>query len=70
MQADAVLTIEAMNLADGADIHKIAGCVAMYRSAAKDGQDYAAGLLERELRAYVVRKRELIFSQRAPIAKL
>jgi hypothetical protein len=52
---DNALTIEALGLADGADIHDVAGLVAMYRSMMRDGID--ASELESELRRYVARKR-------------
>jgi hypothetical protein len=55
MHSDEVLATEAMNLADGSDIHDVTGMVAMYRSVAREGLD-ATGL-ERELRRYVVQKR-------------
>jgi hypothetical protein len=48
--------VEALNLADGSDIHKIAGLVATFRSLAREGLD--ASDLERELRRYVARKRQ------------
>jgi ATP phosphoribosyltransferase regulatory subunit HisZ len=51
------VAIEAMSLTDGADIHDIAGVVAIYRAMIRDGLD--AGELERELRAYVARKRQI-----------
>ncbi len=44
---DESLTTEAMNLADGADIHDVAGMVGIYRSVAWEGLD--ASELEREL---------------------
>jgi hypothetical protein len=43
---------EALYLADGADIHDIAGLVGIYRSLDDDCEE-----IERELRAFVVRKR-------------
>ncbi|HZZ26828.1 MAG TPA: hypothetical protein VFE46_02380 [Pirellulales bacterium] len=52
---DEALTTEALYLADGADIHNVAGLVATYRSVAREGLD--AGELERELRRYVACKR-------------
>jgi hypothetical protein len=55
MQFDESLTVEALNLADGSDIHDVAGMVAMYRSVAREGCD--ATELERELRRYVAGKR-------------
>jgi hypothetical protein len=55
MQNDDALATEASNLADGADIHDVAGMVAMYRGMVRDGCD--ATDMERELRRYVVRKR-------------
>jgi hypothetical protein len=55
MPFDDALTVEALNLADGADIHNVAGMVAMYRSVTREGLD--ASELERELRGYVASKR-------------
>ena len=55
MRFDDSLAVEALNLADGADIHDVAGMVAVYRSVAREGCD--ATELERELRRYVVGKR-------------
>lgn len=55
MRIDNALTTEALNLADGADIHDVVGLVAMYRSVAREGCNVAD--LERELRSYVARKR-------------
>ena len=49
------LAIEAMNLADGTDIHDVAGLVAVYRSLIREGCDGAD--VGRDLRCYVVRKR-------------
>ena len=54
--ADDSPAVEALNLADGSDIHKIAGLVATFRSLAREGLD--ASELERELRRYVARKRQ------------
>jgi hypothetical protein len=55
MQFDDALAIEAMYLADGSDIHDVAGMVAIYRSVAREGLD--AKELEGELRSYVAGKR-------------
>ena len=55
MQIDDTLTIEALNMADGADVHDVAGLVAMYRCLSREGLD--ATELERELRCYVAAKR-------------
>jgi hypothetical protein len=55
MPIDDSLATEALNLADGADIHNVAGMVAVYRSLMLEGLD--ARELERELRRYVVQKR-------------
>ncbi len=55
MATDETLAINALSLADGADIHNIAGMVAMYRCLAREGCD--ASRIERELRCYVARKR-------------
>ena len=49
------IAIEAMSLTDGADIHCIAGIVAMYRALIRERLD--ASQLEHELRSYVTRKR-------------
>ncbi len=62
MQADEYLADEALRLADGADIHKVTGLVATYRSVAheSDGCGYlddAVKDLEREIRSYVVQRR-------------
>jgi hypothetical protein len=61
VQIDCALADEALVLADGADIHKITGMVANYRSlgqqSADDGLHAVAAEFERELRAFVVRKR-------------
>ena len=46
---------EALFLADGADIHDVAGLVAMYRSLKREGLD--ATEFERKLRQYVSLKR-------------
>jgi hypothetical protein len=54
---DEALATEALHLADGADIHDIAGMVGIYRGLAREGLD--ARELERELPRYVVRKRLL-----------
>jgi hypothetical protein len=55
METD-TLANQALNLADGSDIHAVAGTVAVYRSLIRDGLD--ASELERELRSYVARKRQ------------
>ena len=55
MQIDDALTTEALSLADGTDVHDVAGMVAMYRCVATEGCD--ATDLERELRSFVARKR-------------
>jgi hypothetical protein len=52
---DEALATEALYLADGADIHDVAGMVAIYRSVRQEGLD--ATELEHELRCYVIRKR-------------
>jgi hypothetical protein len=55
---DEVLTVEALNLADGSDIHDVAGMVGIYRSLAKEDHETAAiAELEAELRKYIARKR-------------
>jgi hypothetical protein len=56
------LAIEAMSLTDGADIHDVAGLVAIYRAMIREHLD--ATQLERELRSYVVRKRMELFARR------
>jgi hypothetical protein len=55
MSFDDVLPTEALFLADGADIHNVAGLVAMYRCLKREGLD--ATEIERKLRHYVARKR-------------
>ncbi len=55
MRIDDSLTIEALNLADGSDIHDVAGMVAVYRSLEREGCDTAE--FERELRRYIAAKR-------------
>jgi hypothetical protein len=61
VQIDCSLADEAMVLADGADIHKITGLVCNYRSlgqqSADEGLHAVAAEFERELRAFVARKR-------------
>ena len=62
MQADEFLADEALRLADGADIHKVTGLVATYRSVAHESDgcgylDTAVKDLERELRSYVAERR-------------
>jgi hypothetical protein len=56
VQIDEALTTEALFLADGADIHDVAGMVAMYRSVAREGLDTTE--LEYVLRRFVTRKRQ------------
>lgn len=55
MRFDDSLAALALTLADGSDIHDVAGMVAVYRAVAKEGCNVAD--LERELHRYVVRKR-------------
>jgi hypothetical protein len=55
MQFDDSLAVEALNLADGSDIHDVAGMVAIYRSVARESCDTTE--IERELRRYVAAKR-------------
>ena len=50
------VAIEALSLADGADIHNVAGLMAVYRTMIRERLD--ATNLERELRSYVGRMRE------------
>jgi ATP phosphoribosyltransferase regulatory subunit HisZ len=52
---DDALTIEALNLADGSDIHDVAGMVGIYRSLVQSRCDSTE--LETELRRFVLRKR-------------
>jgi hypothetical protein len=61
---DDFLTIEAMNVADGRDVHDIAGLVAIYRGMIRDGID--ASEIERELRSIVARKRVARFAVGCP----
>jgi hypothetical protein len=55
MRFDDSLATDALNLADGADIHDVAGIVAIYRSVVREGLD--ATELEQELLSYVAAKR-------------
>jgi hypothetical protein len=64
MQETDTLASQALNLADGSDIHAVAGTVAVYRSLIRDGLD--ASELERELRSFVARKRQERFYLCAP----
>ena len=61
VEIDCALADEALVLADGADIHRITGLVGNYRSlghqSADDGLHDVAAEFERELRAFVARKR-------------
>jgi hypothetical protein len=58
MSFDEVLTVEALNLADGSDIHNVAGMVGIYRSLDKEDHETGAiAELEAELRKYIARKR-------------
>jgi hypothetical protein len=74
MSYDDTLATEAINLADGADIHAVTGIVSIYRSVTRE--KYDAMELERELRSYVARKRQQRFQLRrlsgldAPLADL
>jgi len=61
MRADDNLIIQVLSLADGWDIHEVVGLVAMYRSIANEGMGLAE--FERELRAYIARKRLLRLGQ-------
>jgi hypothetical protein len=55
MKFDDALATEVLSLADGSDIHDVAGMVAVYRSVALERCDTTE--LERELRRYVAVKR-------------
>jgi len=55
MDVDDALITEALQLADGSDIHDVVGSIAIYRSVANEGLDLSE--LERKLRSYITNKR-------------
>lgn len=59
MPVDESLATEALSLADGTDIHRVTGLVAMYRVVAKSGCETTE--FERELHSFVIRKRAARF---------